>query len=95
MPREGRKLCLMRDSVMAHPDARWLLEQEGAQRGPPSAGLTPQTQELCRIRPDRHLSNHPIAIDVKSVDDMGRFERHVEDFRYHVRDAMYSEASTG
>ena len=26
---EGRKLYLMRDSVMAHPDARWLLEQEG------------------------------------------------------------------
>ncbi|MDX7835529.1 PD-(D/E)XK nuclease-like domain-containing protein [Aeromonas caviae] len=87
---EGRKLYLMRDSVMAHPDARWLLEQEGHSEAS-FYWIDPETQELCRIRPDRHLSNHPIMIDVKSVDDMGRFERHVEDFRYHVQDAMYSE----
>ncbi|KHE13785.1 exodeoxyribonuclease VIII [Aeromonas hydrophila] len=87
---EGRKLYLMRDSVMAHPDARWLLEQEGHSEAS-FYWIDPETQELCRVRPDRHLSNHPIMIDVKSVDDMGRFERHVEEFRYHVQDAMYSE----
>ncbi|MFQ1995756.1 exodeoxyribonuclease VIII, partial [Aeromonas veronii] len=27
----------------------------------------------------------------KKVDDMSRFERHVEEFRYHVQDAMYSD----
>ena len=60
---EGRKLYLMRDSVMAHPDARWLLEQEGHSEAS-FYWIDPQTQELCRIRPDRHLSNHPIRIDV-------------------------------
>lgn len=44
---EGRKLYLMRDSVMAHPDARWLLEQEGHSEAsfywidPPDPGAVP------------------------------------------------------
>ena len=87
---EGRKLNLMRDSVMAHPDARWLLEQPG------SSELSiywtdDETGEQCRCRPDRLLSNYPFIVDVKKVDDMARFERHVEEFRYHVQNAMYSD----
>lgn len=87
---DGRKLYLMRDSVMAHPDARKLLEREGHSEAS-FYWIDPETEELCRVRPDRHLSNYPVMLDVKSVDDMGRFERHVEEFRYHVQDAMYSE----
>lgn len=87
---ENRKLQLMRDSVYAHPDARWLLEQPGMSEG--SLYWTDrETDELCRCRPDRRLDNLPILVDVKKVDDMARFERHVEEFRYHVQDAMYSE----
>lgn len=87
---DGRKLELMRDSVFAHPDARWLLEQAGHSEAS-FYWIDPETGELCRIRPDRHLTEHPIIIDVKTVADMGRFEQHVEEFRYHVQDAMYSE----
>lgn len=87
---EGRKLQLMRESVFAHPDARWLLEQDGICEG--SLYWTDrETDELCRCRPDKKLSNFPIMADVKKVDDMARFERHVEEFRYHVQDAMYSD----
>ncbi|MFH7524086.1 PD-(D/E)XK nuclease-like domain-containing protein [Aeromonas sp. A5] len=87
---EGRKLQLMRDSVMAHPDARWLLEQEGVYESS-LYWIDPDTEELCRCRPDKKLRNFPILADVKKVDDMARFERHVEEFRYHVQDAMYSD----
>ena len=87
---DHRKLLLMRESVMAHPDARWLLEQAGSSES--SIYWTDEeTGELCRCRPDRMLDNHPIILDVKKVDDMGRFERHVEEFRYHVQNAMYSD----
>ena len=87
---DHRKLMLMRDSVMAHPDARWLLEQSGHSEA--SIYWTDEeTGELCRCRPDRSLDNYPIVLDVKKVDDMGRFERHVEEFRYHVQNAMYCD----
>ncbi|MFQ1632660.1 PD-(D/E)XK nuclease-like domain-containing protein [Aeromonas veronii] len=87
---DDRKLQLMRESVFAHPDARWLLEQDGICEG--SLYWTDrETGELCRCRPDKKLNNFPILADVKKVDDMGRFERHVEEFRYHVQDAMYSD----
>ena len=87
---DRRKLMLMRDSVMAHPDARWLLEQAGHSES--SIYWTDdETGELCRCRPDRQLNQYPILLDVKKVDDMGRFERHVEEFRYHVQNAMYCD----
>ena len=87
---DRRKLMLMRDSVMAHPDARWLLEQAGHSES--SIYWTDdETGELCRCRPDRKLNQYPILLDVKKVDDMSRFERHVEEFRYHVQNAMYCD----
>lgn len=86
---EGRKLRLMRESVMAHPTARWIFEQEG--RNESSIYWNdPETGELCKCRPDRMLSSQPFIIDVKKVDDLSRFPRHIEEFRYHVQDAMYS-----
>jgi exodeoxyribonuclease VIII len=87
---QGRKLQLMRESVMAHPAARWLLEAEG-QCESSHYWIDPETGELCRIRPDKRLIKHPIMLDVKKVADMDRFARHIEEFRYHVQDAMYRE----
>lgn len=87
---EGRKLTLMHESVMAHPDARTLLEAEGHSEA--SIFWTDEhTGELCRIRPDRMLTKAPVIIDVKKVDDMSRFPRHAEEFRYHVQQAMYCD----
>ena len=86
---EGRKLRLMRESVFAHPDARWLLEQDGYSES--SIYWTDsETGEQCRIRPDRKITSYPIMFDVKKVDDMSRFERHVSEFRYFVQDAFYT-----
>jgi len=87
---QGRKLKLMRDSAMAHPAARWMLEQDGYCEAS-MYWNDPETGELCRIRPDRYLSQHPVIVDVKKVADMDRFSRHVEEFRYHVQDAFYRE----
>lgn len=87
---EGRKLMLMRDSAFAHPAARWLLEADGHQE----ASIywdDEETGELCRIRPDKFLTGQPVIVDVKKVADMARFSRHVEEFRYHVQDAMYRD----
>lgn len=87
---QGRKLSLMRDSAMAHPGAKFLLEGEG--RCEASIYWNDQeTGELCRIRPDKFLTTSPLIIDVKKVADMSRFSRHIEEFRYHVQAAMYCE----
>lgn len=87
---DNRKLQLMRESVMAHPGARKLLEVDG--RSEASVYWNDEeTGELCRIRPDRFLMNTPFIVDVKKVADMSRFARHIEEFRYHVQAAMYCE----
>ena len=89
---QWRKLELMRDSAMAHPASRWLLEAEGFCEAS-HYWTDPETGELCRIRPDKRLKYHPVLLDVKKVADMERFARHVEEFRYHVQDAMYREGA--
>ncbi len=87
---QGRQLKLMRESTLAHPAARWLLEAEGHYE----ASIywdDEETGELCKIRPDKFLTNQPLIADVKKVADMSRFQRHIEEFRYHVQDAMYRD----
>jgi len=87
---EGRKLQLMRESVLAHHPARFFLEADG----PCESSMywsDPETEELCRIRPDKYLTGRPVIVDVKKVSDMARFARHIEEFRYHVQAAMYCE----
>lgn len=89
---QGRKLQIMRNSAMAHPAARWMLEAPG--HCETSMYWTDgETGELCRIRPDKWLNEHNVIVDVKKVADMDRFTRHVEEFRYHVQDAMYREGA--
>lgn len=87
---EGRKLNLMRESALAHPDARWLLEADGHAEASIYWNDS-ETGELCRIRPDRILTHRPIVIDVKKVDGMDRFRNQVFEFGYHRQDAMYCD----
>lgn len=87
---QHRALKLMRASAYAHPAARWLLDAKG-HRESSFYWTDNETGELCRIRPDKYLSDQPVIVDVKKVADMSRFQRHVEEFRYHVQDAMYRE----
>lgn len=87
---EGRKVRLIRESVMAHPHARWLVEAEGDAEASiywkeQSTGL------LARCRPDKTIPSLGWIADVKTTADMGRFARSVYDYRYHVQDPFYCD----
>lgn len=87
---DARKLGLMRESALAHPFARRLLEAEGDVEA--SIYWTdPDTGLLCRCRPDKRVTAHRILLDVKTCADVARFATSVEEYRYHVQDAFYSE----
>jgi hypothetical protein len=87
---EGRKVNLIRESVLAHPHARWLVESEGdAEASIYWNEVT--TGELSRCRPDKTISSLGWIADVKTTADMGKFARSVYDYRYHVQDAFYSD----
>lgn len=90
---ESKKLSIMRESVMAHPVARMIFEAEGHNEASIYWNDV-ETNELCRIRPDRMpLINGfgPLIVDVKKIDGMDRFAKHVAEFRYHVQNAMYCD----
>lgn len=90
---DAAKLRIMKDSVMAHPVARLIFEAQGHNEASIYWNDT-ETNELCRIRPDRMPlipELGPLVVDVKKVDGLDRFDRHVSDFRYHVQDAMYTD----
>lgn len=89
---DHRLLKLMKESVMAHPVARMIFEADG-QNESSIYWNDEATGELCRCRPDRKIiiNDMPTLVDVKKCADMSRFARHVEEFRYHVQDAMYRD----
>lgn len=86
------KLIEMRDAVMAHPAARYLLSLEG--RAEQSVYWTdPQTGVLCRCRPDFWAMQADIIVDVKTCVDASpeAFAKSIVNWRYHVQDPMYRE----
>jgi len=87
---EGRKVMLIRESVMAHPHARWLVEAEGDAEASiywkeRSTGL------LARCRPDKTIPSLGWIADVKTTADMDKFARSVYEYRYHVQDPFYCD----
>lgn len=87
---EGRKAHLIRESVLAHPQARWLVESAGDVEA--SIYWNDSiTGELCRCRPDKALPDMGWLMDLKTTADMGKFARSVYDYRYHVQDPFYSD----
>ncbi|WP_423731646.1 PD-(D/E)XK nuclease-like domain-containing protein [Hafnia paralvei] len=87
---EGRKLKIMRESALAHPTARWMLEAQGVQE----ASIyweDSETGVLCRCRPDKMITEFNWCLDLKSTADMDRFGRSYYDYRYHVQDPFYSD----
>ncbi|RJT47198.1 PD-(D/E)XK nuclease-like domain-containing protein [Rahnella woolbedingensis] len=87
---QGRKLKIMRESALAHPLARWMLEASGKQESS-IYWNDPDTGTLCRCRPDKLITDYNWCIDVKSTADMDRFTRTFYDYRYHVQDSFYSD----
>ena len=87
---ENRKIQLIRESVLAHPHARWIVEADGDVEASiywndPATGL------LCRCRPDKLINKFGWIVDVKTTADMSKFARSVYDYRYHVQDPFYSD----
>lgn len=87
---EKRQLTLMRDSALAHPLARWLIEADGVSEASIYWNDS-DTGVLCRCRPDKIITKHNWVVDVKTTADMERFSRSVYDYRYHVQDPFYSD----
>lgn len=87
---EGRKVKLIYESVMAHPHARWLIEEPGDAESSVYWNDS-ETGLLCRCRFDKLLNRHGWILDVKTTGDMSKFKWSVRDFRYDVQDAFYSD----
>jgi len=87
---EHRKIQLIRESVLAHPHARWLIEADGDAEAS-IYWSERSTGQLARVRPDKNIPDYRWIVDVKTTADMSKFARSVHDYRYHVQDAMYSD----
>lgn len=87
---EGRKLDLMRQSIMALPMGKWLLESVGFCESSIYWEDT-ETGLLCRCRPDKIIPEYNWIVDVKTTADIHKFKTAFYDYRYHVQDAFYSD----
>lgn len=94
---DHKKLTLMFESVMAHPDARDLIEAEGIEEQS-HYWEDPDTGILCKCRPDKIISNSRFLVDVKTTDELSKFHFSVDDYRYDIQAPFYTDgynASTG
>lgn len=94
---EHKKLELMFESVMAHPDARDLIEAEGVEECS-HYWIDEDTGVLCKCRPDKSISNSRFLVDVKTTEELSKFHFSVDDYRYDVQAPFYLDgfnASTG
>lgn len=84
-----KKLFLMRDSALAHPHIKWLIEASGEVEA--SIYWNEETTgELAKCRPDKLLINNSCLVDIKTTSDLNRIDKSFIDYRYHVQDAWYS-----
>ncbi|MGQ9814245.1 MAG: PD-(D/E)XK nuclease-like domain-containing protein [Candidatus Roseilinea sp.] len=90
-PKERETLEEMRQSVMAHPEAAALLTLPSGVAERSVYWIDPETEILCRCRPDWWVCDHNIVVDVKTTDDIGKFCWSVRDFRYDVQQAFYTD----
>ena len=83
----------MKAAVYAHPAAAWLLGPGYVEHS--AYWIDPATGLLCRFRPDklRRTEKGVVLVDLKSTEDASEaeFSRSIENFRYHVQAAFYSD----
>lgn len=78
----------MRDSIMAEPTARMIIE--GAARTELSFfNKDKETGLGQRCRLDLDFLERGIIADLKFIDKIDNFSKHIHDYRYHVQDAHY------
>jgi exodeoxyribonuclease VIII len=85
---EYAKLNYMFDSVMAHPEARAIIEAQGVAEGS-WFWKDPETDLMGKCRPDKQIGSR--LIDIKTTDSLKKFCYSVEDYRYHVQDPWYCD----
>lgn len=90
---ERRKLNFIFESVMAHPGARRLIEAEGVAEAS-HYWIDPETEILCKCRPDKNIANTNILMDVKTTHDMAKFKFSIQDLRYYVQHPFYLDGVT-
>lgn len=78
----------MRDSVLAHPTARDLLTGDGISE---SSIFGELDGVRVKCRPDRIVDGRNILIDVKKIGEIEHLARSVQQFRYFVQSAFYSD----
>lgn len=78
----------MRDSIMAHPTARELLTSPGVSE---SSIFGELEGVRVKCRPDRLIRERNILVDIKKVDDIRHIARSIQEFRYYVQAAFYSD----
>lgn len=78
----------MRDSIMAHPTARELLTSPGVSE---SSIFGELEGVRVKCRPDRIVEGRHILVDVKKVDAIEHIAKSVQQFRYYVQAAFYSD----
>lgn len=82
----------MRDSVLAHPTANAYLTSDGKSE---MSIFWEKDGISLKCRPDRIPNTETfghVLVDVKKVGDMDHLERSIQQFRYHVQAAFYSDA---
>lgn len=87
---EHKKLNLMFESVMAHPEARDLIEAQGIAEGS-YFWIDAKTGFLCKCRPDKNIQDRGLLVDVKTTPDLKKFAYSVDDYRYYVQDPWYCD----
>jgi len=87
---DHRHLRMMYESVMAHPQARALIEAEGLVERSYFWTDGPTGIE-CKCRPDKFIPERGLLIDVKTTPSIAKFTYSVEDFRYYVQDPWYCD----
>ncbi|AZS49312.1 exodeoxyribonuclease VIII [Entomomonas moraniae] len=84
-----KKLFLMRDSALAHPHIKWLIEANGEVET--SIYWNEETTgELAKCRPDKLLIDSSCLVDIKTTSELNRINKSFIEYRYHVQDAWYS-----
>lgn len=87
---EHKKLHLMYESVMSHPQARALIEADGIAEGS-YFWQDEQTGLECKCRPDKHITNQNLLVDIKTAPSLKKFCFSVDDYRYYVQDPWYCD----
>lgn len=94
---DWRKIHISKESVMAHPVARKILEAKGVSERS-YFWTDKETGVKCRCRPDRELTNMKWFADIKTTPTVDDFHQSTLDYGYYIQAPFYSmgyEAVTG